>query len=115
MLDAFLCDAERPCPSGEAPSPGILPFILQRLHTQKPCRPAQLFFDPQQLVVLGNSVRPRSRAGLDLSHTSRYRKVRNKRVFGFARTMRDHRRVSIAAREVNGVERLADRANLIEF
>jgi len=43
------------------------PSIVQRLHSQKPRRAAQLFFNPQQLVVLGNPVGARGRSRLDLS------------------------------------------------
>src|SRR5271157_4172133 len=49
-------------------------FVVQRLHPQEPRGPSQLFFDSQQLVVLGNSVGARSRAGLNLPHAGGYRK-----------------------------------------
>src|ERR1022692_902265 len=90
-------------------------FVVQRLHPQEPRCPAQLLFNPQQLVVLRNSVGARSRSRLDLPRASRDRQIGDERVFGFAGTMRDHRRVSVSACQVDGVERFADRANLVEF
>src|ERR1019366_5862102 len=63
-------------------------LIIQRLHPQKPCRSAQLLFNPQELVVLRNAVGARGGAGLDLSRSRRDRKLRDERELAFARPMR---------------------------
>src|SRR5262249_8534780 len=41
---------------------------------------AELFFDPEELVVLRHPVRPRRRAGLDLTHVRCDREIRDRRV-----------------------------------
>ena len=48
---------------------------------------AQLFFNPQQLVVLRNPVRAGGCAGFDLAAVRGHRKVGNGGVFGLARAM----------------------------
>src|SRR6266436_2460670 len=52
-------------------------------------RRAQFFLDAQQLVVLGDAVRPRSRPRFNLSRRRGYRQIRDERVFRLARTVRN--------------------------
>src|SRR5690349_11008292 len=52
---------------------------------------AQLAFDAQQLVVLGDAVRTRHGTRLDLAGRGRDRDVGDGRVLGLARAMRYHR------------------------
>src|SRR5258708_31143524 len=89
--------------------------VIQRLQSQEPRPIAQLRFNPQQRVVLGDAIGPRGGAGLDLACARGYGEVCDERVFGFAGAMRDDRRVAVAARQVDGVERLADGADLVDF
>src|SRR6266487_125761 len=49
---------------------------------------AQLFLDPQELVVLRDAVGSRGRACLDLSRVRRHRKVGDRRVLGLAGAVR---------------------------
>ena len=51
---------------------------------------AELLLDPQQLVVLGDPVRARRRARLDLAGVRRDREVGDRRVLGLAGAVRDH-------------------------
>src|SRR5436190_4459952 len=76
---------------------------------------AELFFDPDQLVVLRDAIRPARRAGLDLAGARRHREIRDRRVFGFTRTVRDDAGVAGVARHADGVERLGDGADLIQL
>src|SRR5262249_22085806 len=48
---------------------------------------AELFLDPEQLVVLRDAVRARHRARLDLARVGRDRDVGDRRVLGLARTV----------------------------
>src|SRR5260370_765849 len=78
-------------------------------------RLSQSFLNPPKLLVLGGSIGTRSRPRFDLNRASRHRKIGNKRVFAFARAMRDHRSVSIAACQVDRVQSLADRPDLVDL
>src|SRR5690606_25707030 len=51
---------------------------------------AELFFDAQELVVLGHAVRARQRAGLDLAAVGGDRQVGDGGVFGLARAVAHH-------------------------
>src|SRR6266478_283665 len=92
-----------------------LTLIVERFKAQDPPRPAQFLLNPQQLVVLGDAVRARCRSGLDLSRPGRDGEVGDDRVFAFARSMRDHRRVAVPQRQIDGVESLTYRSDLINF
>ena len=92
-----------------------LAFVVQRFQPEEPRRVAQLFFDPQQLVVLGDAVGARCRTGLDLPSSGRHGQIRDERIFGLARAVRDDRRVPIAAGQVDGIQSFAHRADLIHL
>src|SRR5205085_3891685 len=74
---------------------------------------AQVFFDAQQLVVFGDSVGARQRSGLDLSCVGSHGDVGDETVFGFARTVRDYRRVAGADRHADRCQRLREGADLV--
>src|SRR6516162_785751 len=76
---------------------------------------AEFFFNAQQLVVFCDAVGARSRAGLDLTGARRNRQVRDKRIFGLARAVRNDGVVAGLARQFNGVNRLRDAADLIQL
>ena len=78
-------------------------------------RRAEPLFDAQQLVVLGDAVGAAGRAGLDLAGVGGHREVGDERIFGFARAVRDHRRVAGARRHLHGFERLGQRADLVDL
>ena len=52
---------------------------------------AQVFFDAQQLIVFGDPIGARKRAGLDLAGVGGDGQVGDERIFGFAGAMRDDR------------------------
>src|ERR1700746_724014 len=64
---------------------------------------AKFFLDAEELVVLRNAVGARTRAGLDLAGSGGDRQVSDKRVFGFAGTMRNDRVVAGLASEFDGI------------
>src|SRR5690348_7392427 len=76
---------------------------------------AKLFFDPEKLVVLGDAVRAAGGAGLDLSRASAHCEVRDEGVFRLAGTMADDAGVTVTACELDGLERLRDRADLVDL
>src|SRR6185503_9498737 len=57
-----------------------LVFVVQRFQSEVHCARTQFFFDPQQLVVLCNAIRPARRTSLDLTHPRGHRKIRDKRI-----------------------------------
>ena len=59
------------------------------------CCAAELVLDAQQPVVLGNALRTRRRAGLDLAGIDGNCKVGDRRVLGLAATVADHARVVV--------------------
>src|SRR5579863_1660144 len=78
-------------------------------------RVAQLLLDPQELVVLGDTVGPAGRPGLDLAHAARDREVGDECVLGFAGAVRDDRQIPRAPGQLDGFHRPGERADLIEL
>ena len=64
------------------------------------CHRAQLLFYPYQLVVFGNTVGTRCRAGFYLATVKGYRQVGNGNIFAFAATVAHYRGVRVAVRQV---------------
>src|ERR1051325_2057248 len=77
--------------------------------------PAQFFFDAEELVVFGYAVGAREAAGLDLPGVCRHGEVCYERVFGLARAMRDDGCATARARKLYAVERLRQRADLVDL
>ena len=71
--------------------------------------------DAQQLVVLGDSVGAGRRAGLDLAAVGGDGEVGDGDVLGLARAVRHDRRVGVAGGELDGVEGLGERADLVDL
>src|ERR1700704_5954919 len=69
-------------------------------------RVAEVFLDPQQLVVLGVAVGARQRAGLDLQRVGTDRDVGDGGVLGLAGAVRDHGAVAGTLGELDRRERL---------
>ena len=76
---------------------------------------SELLGDAQQLVVLRHAIGARRAAGLDLAYARRHRKVRDERVLGLPRAVRDDRAVAVAARQLDALQRLGQRADLIHL
>src|SRR5579862_9079404 len=93
----------------------LLPLIVQGFDTQKSPRPAELFFNSQQLVVFCDAVGARGGAGFNLPRSRRDGEIGNKSIFTLARPVRDYGRIAIAPGEIDCIKRLADRSNLIDL
>src|SRR5271165_3783914 len=76
---------------------------------------AELLLDPDQLVVLGQTIRPRDRAGFDLSAIGRNREIGDRRVLRLAGPVRYHSGVAGPMRHIDGGQRLGERANLVDL
>src|SRR5580704_5178949 len=76
---------------------------------------AELLLDAQELVVLGEPVRARQRAGLDLAAVGGDRQVGNRGVLGLAGTVGHHGAVGSVARHRHGFHGLAERADLVDL
>src|SRR5215469_1794465 len=92
-----------------------LAVVVDPVQSQEARRVFQFFFNSDQLVVFGNAVGARSRAGLDLTCTGANREIGNEGVFRLARAMRDNRIVAVAPRQRDAIERLRNGADLIEL
>ena len=60
-------------------------------------------------------VASRKRPGLDLTRARGHRQIRDRRIAGFTRAVRDHAAVPGFVRHLNGVERFRKRADLIHL
>src|SRR5439155_22298272 len=78
-------------------------------------RVTQLFLDAQELVVLGGTLAARHRAGLDLARVDGDGEVRDEGVLGLAGAVRDDRAVARALRQLDRLERLGQRADLVQL
>src|SRR5690606_28275482 len=76
---------------------------------------AQVFLDPQQLVVLGHAVRARERTCLDLAGVRAHGDVGDGGVLGFARAVADDGRVVGALGHLDGGEGFRERADLVDL
>ena len=76
---------------------------------------AELLLDADQLVVLGEPVGARQRAGLDLPAIGRDREIGDRRILGLAGAVRHHRAIAGAQRDLDRVQRLGQRADLVDL
>src|SRR5262245_47628358 len=76
---------------------------------------AELFLDPQKLVVLRDAIAPRGCAGLDLADAGRDGQIRDRRVLGLAGAVRHDRCIPALARELDRLERLRQRPDLVDL
>src|SRR5436190_14964904 len=78
-------------------------------------RIAEVLFDPQQLVVFGNTVRAAKAAGLDLPCIGRNSQVSNEIVLGLAGAMRDDRSHVVRAGKLDSIKRFGQRSYLVHL
>src|SRR5690606_41587084 len=71
--------------------------------------------DTQQLVVLGHPVRTRGGAGLDLAAVHGHREVGDRGVLRLTAAVAHHAAVAAAVGQVDGVEGLRQRADLVDL
>src|SRR6478736_2274797 len=78
-------------------------------------RIAQLFLDPQKLIVFRDALASSGRAALDLTGVRGDDEVGDRGVLGLTRAVREHRGVARAVRHVDGVEGLRQRSDLVDL
>src|SRR5206468_5019838 len=100
-------------PAGAASPPA--PQAGQRATSPEGGRLAQVVLDAQQLVVLGDAVGPRRRAGLDLAAVGGDGQVGDRRVLGLAGAVAHHAAVAVLLREAHRVEGLRERPDLVDL
>src|SRR5450631_1191578 len=76
---------------------------------------AELFFNAEQLVVLGDAVSAADGAGFDLTYACGHRKISDESVFRFAGAVRHDGGIAVAAAEIDGFEGLGERADLVDL
>src|SRR5262245_57272025 len=100
--------------SRSATSVWFFAHLLPQLCTIDGCR-AQLFLDAEQLVVLGDSVRPTGGTGLDLPAVRRNSQIRDGDVFRLAAAVAHDRGELVPFRQFDGIERLGQGADLVHL
>src|SRR3954468_3327661 len=80
-----------------------------------PRRVVQLLLDAQQLVVLGDALAAGRGTGLDLTAVDRDGEVGDRGVLGLAGTVAHHRAVAGPVRQVDRVQGLGERADLVDL
>src|SRR5436190_10491930 len=76
---------------------------------------AELRLDAEELVVLRDSVGARRGARLDLAGSGGNGEIRDRRVLGLARAVRDDGGVAVRPRERDGVQGLGERPDLVHL
>src|ERR1700712_2606987 len=105
-------------PGALRPSPAFLHLgtaLDEGLQAGKAGRGAELLLDPEKAVVLGDPVRARGGAGLDLAGAGGDREVGDRRVLGLSGAVRDHRRVAGVAGDPDRLQGLAQGADLVDL
>src|SRR5664280_1042208 len=87
----------------------------QRVPAEVPRAVTQLLLDPEEPVVLRDSLRARRGAGLDLARAHRHDEVGDGRVLGLAGAVADHRGPACPARHLDRSHRLGDGPDLVEL
>src|SRR5688500_15648581 len=88
---------------------------LERVAADVLGRLVELFRDAQQLVVLGDAIGAARAAGLDLAGARGHGEVGNERVLGLAAAVADDVAEARAASHLDRLERLGQRADLIDL
>ena len=76
---------------------------------------AKFFFDSQKLIVLGDTIGTRERAGLDLPGVRRHSDVSYGCVFRLTRSMADYSCVPILLGKLDSVQGFSERADLVHL
>ncbi len=71
--------------------------------------------DGHQPVVFRHPVAARQRPGFDLPGAGGYRQIGNRRIFGFARAVRNDGAKAGFVRHADGIQRFGQRADLVHF
>jgi hypothetical protein len=87
----------------------------ERAATGVPRRVCEFFFDPQQLVVLRDTFGPGRRTRLDLTATGGNGEIGDRGVLGLAGPVAHHAAEGGAVGQVDGVEGLGERADLVDL
>src|SRR5579863_1452812 len=76
---------------------------------------AQLFFDPEELVIFCCTIRSGKAAGFDLTAVEGDREVGDRRIFRLAATVAHDRRITMSLSQLHGVNRLSYGSDLIDL
>ena len=102
-------------PAAPAPPAAAIPGRPSAARPEVSRSVAQLALDPEEPVVLGDPLAARRRAGLDLAGAHRDDEVGDGRIFSLTRAMRHDRRPAGPAGQLDRIDRLAQRPNLVEL
>src|SRR3990172_11347000 len=123
----ILCRLSRGAPAGARPGPRTRPQRGPVDDSARPpeagkglpagiaCAVAELLFDPEELVVLRHPVGARGGSRLDLPRARRHGEIGDGGVLRLPRAVRDDRRIAARPRELDGVERLGERPDLVDL
>ena len=76
---------------------------------------SEFFFDPEELVIFSESLRPAGSSGLDLASAESHHQVSNEAILGLSGPVRHHRPPALALRHVVSLDRLSDASNLVDL
>src|SRR6476620_3430605 len=88
---------------------------MKSLSTSETRGAAEIFFDAQELIVFGDSIRARQRSRFDLSGISRDGEIGDERILRLAGAMRDNRGETVSLRQFDAIQRFRERADLIDL
>ncbi len=72
-------------------------------------------FDAEQAVVFRDALAAAERTGFDLTGTGGDGKIRDRRVFGFARSVADYRAIAVTHTEIDRLQGFRQRTDLIDL
>ena len=76
---------------------------------------AKFFFNPEELVVLGESLRPAGSSSLDLASAEPHHQVGNEAVLGLPGPVRHHRAPALAFSHVVSLDGLSHASDLVDL
>ena len=95
--------------------PVVVLSALDRRASREPRAIAELFLDPEKLVVLRDAFRAGWRAGLDLPDARCDDKVGDQSILGLPGAVRDDGAVARVTRDRDRFERLGEGSDLVEL
>ena len=75
----------------------------------------EFFFNPEELVIFSQSLRPAGGSSLDLASAQPHHQVGNEAVLGLAGPVRHHRPPALTLRHVVSLDGLSDAADLVDL
>src|SRR5687767_7359716 len=89
--------------------------LREGVSTTELCSSTQISFNTKKLVVFSRSFRTTRCPSFNLANACSHCQVSNGEIFGLARTVTHHATITVLFRQIDGIQRFAQRPNLIWF